>query len=526
MKRRFLLLTVLALVVGACGGADSPDAAAGSTTEPTTSTVATTAQPSTTAPITVPEPPEPAPRPTEEAWPVATPEEVGMSSGMLADLVENAMTQNRIDSILVVRSGHVVLDTYFYPFPAETAHDLHSATKSVTGTLVGIAIDEGLIPGVDVPVVELLPDAAPAEVDERKAAMTVADLLTMSSGLSCGDPATASDDWAVLALALPMVAEPGTRFSYCGGDSHLLSAILAKVTGMATSAYADEVLFGPLGITDYVWPADSQGISYGDTALMLRPVDMAKLGDLYLRDGQWDGDQIVSASWIEAATTAQVKPDFLSDGYGYQWWVDDAGYFMAAGAHGQGIIVVPDHDLVIAFTSALSMMTEVPLSLTDEHILPAVLSDEPLPPDPEARARLAAAVTAAGAGPEPQEVELSEMAAVVDGVRHEYRPNDWGWEWFEIDFRSDTAVVREATTAGLIELVVGLDGRYRANDDLQVALRGVWRDDTTFVVEFYVFGQVDVESRRYSFEDGSVLTRGERDITSGGSVRAEAFPVG
>jgi CubicO group peptidase (beta-lactamase class C family) len=211
MSRPFLLLTVLALVVGACSGADSPDAAAGSTTEPTTSMVATTAEPSTSTPITAPEPTEPAPWPTE-GWPVATPEEVGMSSGVLADLVDNAMTQNRIDSITVVRNGYVVLDTYFYPFPEETAHNLRSATKSVTGTLVGIAIDQGLVAGADVPVVELLPDAAPAEVEEPKAAMTVEDLLTMSSGLSCADPArTESDDWAAHALARPMVGEPRSQ---------------------------------------------------------------------------------------------------------------------------------------------------------------------------------------------------------------------------------------------------------------------------------------------------------------------------
>jgi hypothetical protein len=280
-----------------------------------------------------------------------------------------------------------------------------------------------------------------------------------------------------------------------------------------------------LGITDDVWPADPQGISYGDTALMLRPAAMAKLGYLYLQDGQWNGDQIVSASWIEAATAAHISANFVTEGYGYQWWVDEAGYFMAAGAHGQYIIVVPDHDLVVVFTSRLSQLSMVPVSLTNEFVLPAILSDDPLPPDPEAEARLAAAVAATGAGPEPQEVELAEIAALVDGVRYEYRANDWGWEWFEIEFRSDTAVVREATTEGLIELVVGLDGRYRADDDLQVAVRGAWDNENTFVVEFYVFGQVDQESRRYSFEDGSVRIRGEREITSGGSVAAEAFPV-
>jgi CubicO group peptidase (beta-lactamase class C family) len=198
-------------------------------------------------------------------WPVSTPEEQGMDSAVLADLVEDVTDLGGIDSVTVVRNGYVLLDTVVYPFPEDTRHIIHSCTKSITATLIGIAIDDGLLAGVDVPVVEVLADAAPETADELKASMTVEDLLTMSTGLDCRDSGKyrwegmyemmASDDWSSHVLGLPMVEELGTRFEYCNGASYLLSAILSEVTGKSASEFAAEVLFAPLGITDYVWPA-------------------------------------------------------------------------------------------------------------------------------------------------------------------------------------------------------------------------------------------------------------------------------
>jgi CubicO group peptidase (beta-lactamase class C family) len=434
---------------------------------------------------------------------------------MLADLMEQATSMDGIDSITVVRNGYVVMDAVIYPFPEETAHNVYSCTKSVTGTLIGIAIDQGLIAGVDVPVVELLPDAAPANVDELKAAMTVEDLLTMSSGLRCRDSSLydrqglfemmESDDWAAHMLALPMLEEPGTRFEYCNGASELLSAILSEVTGMPAAEYADEVLFGPLGIADYVWPANPQGITMGSHALRLRPADMAKIGYLYLRDGWWDGEQVVSASWIEAATTAQIRAETNTSSYGYQWWVDDGGDVIALGYGGQYVIVVPDRDLVVVFTSGLPENVSFrPRMLTEDSVVPAARSDEPLPADPEAEARLAAAAAAAAAGPEPQIVELPETAAAIDGVRYEYRPNDWGLEWFAIQFLDDTAAWRGEDAEGAYDLIMGLDGRFIVNDDPPFALRGAWQTNTTFVIELHPIGEGERGTIYFSFADSSV----------------------
>jgi CubicO group peptidase (beta-lactamase class C family) len=435
-----------------------------------------------------------------------------MDSGLLADFVERMVADRGIDSVTVVRNGYVVLDTVVYPFPEDTSHIIHSCTKSVVGTLIGIAIDRGLLAGVDVPVVELLAAVAPETIDDLKASMTVEDLLTMSAGLECRDSylydwrglveMQASDDWSAHVLALPMVEEPGARFEYCNGSSFLLSAILSEVTGKPASEFATEVLFEPLGITDFFWPASPGGITVGWGELVLRPSDMAKIGYLYLRNGEWDGDQLVPHVWIETATAPQIHAGTLSDTYGYQWWVDGAGYVMAQGFGGQYIVVVPDHDLVVAFNSGLvGERHSMPEELTAEYVLPAVSSDHPLPPDLDAQARLATAVTSARSGPESAIVEMPEIAATVDGVRYDFRPNDAGNTSFTIRFGDNSALLATDGVDGLAEIEVGMDGRFVIDEARPVALRGAWRDDNTFVIEYQVIGQVERGTLEFTFED-------------------------
>ncbi len=527
----------VALMVPACG--DSDDGATSSTSPAPAPTTTSTAAPAMTTTTMLPDV-----WPTER-WPVATPEEMGMSSSVLVDLVEDAATVYWLDSVTVVRHGHVVLDTVIYPFPEDQAHNIHSCTKSVTGTLIGIAIDQGLLAGVDVPVVDVLPAAAPTEIDALKAAMTVEDLLTMRSGLECRDSyryewqglieMRGSTDWAAHVLALPMSEEPGTRFEYCNGASELLSAILTEVTGKPASEFADEVLFGPLGISDYVWPANPQGISFGSGDLMLLPTDMAKIGYLYLRNGEWDGKQIVPQWWVEAATAVHAAERASADGYGYQWWINWAGHPMAIGFAGQYIIILPEFDLVVTFTAtqeALEGSGDMPvalgadplLALVYTEVLGAIESDDALPADPEAQARLAAAVDAASSGPDGESVVLPELAAAIDGVRYRFRPNEWGWHWFEIDFDGDVAVIRGENVAGPYEWELGLDGRYRADADASVLTRGAWPYEHVFVVEYYVIGHAERGTVEYIFEDGAARVR-HIETTTGYFESARADPA-
>ena len=385
-------------------------------------TACNTRQPSPTPPPAAatavsdpaPAPEEPAYWPTD-GWRSTTPEEQGMDSDKLADMFA-FIQQEAVDihSVTIVRNGTLVADGIIYPFDGDSKHIVHSVTKSIISTLIGIALEQGAIDSVQQPVLSFFPGRTAANLDPNKEQMTLEHLLTMTSGFNCQDSylyrwqgieqMQQTDDWVQFMLDLPMSEAPGTRFEYCNGASFLLSAIIQETTGMSAADFAAEHLFGPLGIDDVAWPANPQGISIGWGELRLRPQDMAKIGHLYLNQGRWDGEQIVPAAWIEASTREHI-PATLADGYGYQWWVDDAGYTMALGYAGQFIYVVPEQELVVAFTSNLGEDEFYqPQTLLETFIIPAANSSTPLPANPAAAARLEAAIqkaTLPPADPEP-----------------------------------------------------------------------------------------------------------------------------
>jgi len=331
-----------------------------------------------------------------------------MDSAKLAAMLDAIKKQGHdVDSVSVIRHGYLVTDAYVHPFKPDTKHVIHSCTKSVVSALVGIAIDEGYIEGVNQPVLDIFAKRTVANVDANKKAMTLEHLLMMANGLECRDSylhswrglrqMRASDDWVQFMLDRPMIEAPGTRFEYCNGGSFLLSAIVQETTGQTALAFAQEHLFGPLGITDVDWPANPQGITIGWGDLRLRPHDMLKFGYLYLHEGRWGDKQVVPAEWVRAATTRHIAAGTLSDGYGYQWWVDDAGYYMALGYAGQYIVVVPGKDMVVVFTSDLGERDFfVPETLLKTYILPAAreASATPLPANPDGVALLESRVKA------------------------------------------------------------------------------------------------------------------------------------
>lgn len=525
------LLAAIALLAGACGNAgDEPT----SSIEPTTTAPAATSHEPTTTTVSAPAGFERAPWPTD-GWHESSPEEQGMDSARLADMVER-LPDSGIDSVTVIRNGYLVLDAVVYPFPEDTTHIVHSCTKSVVATLVGMAVDGGILGGIDVPVVEILADIAPDDLDDNKAAMTVEDLLTMSTGMQCRDSylyewqglieMTASDNWTAHVLALPMIQPPGTAFEYCNGSSFLLSAILSATTGKSASEYAAEALFGPLGITDFEWPADPDGVTIGWGELLLHPVDMAKIGYLYLRDGEWENQQLVPASWVEDATRAQIDAGTLAAAYGYQWWISDAGYAMALGFGGQYIIVDPDHDLVVAFTSGLrGQSTSRPEQLTMLNVIPAVVADSPLAPNPEAELRLATAIEAARGGPEPATRPMPDLATSIDGVRYEFRENEAGSEWFELGFGDESATFLTKGRDGVTTLEVGLNDRYVVDSLQPVALRGSWLQGDRFRIEYQVIGQVERGTIDFIFED-DIATVSTLDVMSPSTVTIIADRVG
>ncbi len=464
-----------------------------------------------------------------EAWAVASPEAVGLDSAVLAQAVDFARTADfGVHALVVVRYGRVALNATFFPFAAGSLHDVASCTKSVTATLIGVAVDEGKIAGLDQPVLSFFPERAGAGVDPRLAALTLEDLLTMTGGMACragrSDAETifamaASPDWAGYVLDLPMTSAPGERFDYCSPGSHLLSVILARVTGRSALDYAHEKLFGPIGIGEARWAAEPSGtISHGWGDLRLRPLDLARLGLLYLRGGRWGDRAVVSETFVREATRthAKVTGQEPLSGYGYQWWVGE-GFFTALGRGGQLLTVIPSKDLVVVLLAGdeRAEAGRKRVALFNDHLLRAARSDGPLQPDPEGAWALARALHEATlprdlphqAPPPPA------LAARVSGRAYALEPNYLGLASVSLELTPGSAEGRlrvSSVNGEALDLPVGLDGVPRlgpGRDRQPAATRGAWLDEQTFELDLDEVGNLNHWTWTLVFEGDRVTLR-------------------
>jgi CubicO group peptidase (beta-lactamase class C family) len=303
-----------------------------------------------------------------------------------------------VHSVIVIRHGYVVLEEYPAPgqgvsrtHSADGTHYLYSVTKSFSSSLIGITIDKGFIDNASQTMLSFFPNHTIAHIDEQKEIVTLRDLLTMRSGLPWDETSapfsSPENDVYQLnynmsggvqyVLDFPMEHEPDTVFHYNTGASHLLSGIVQETTGVSTLDFAGEHLFSPLGIDTYYWNTDRLGVNFGGYDLQLRPLDMAKFGYLFLNNGTWDGEQVISASWVNESTTT-VTTLSSQRGYAYQWWtMPDIGAYYAAGLYGQYIFVSPENDLVAVFTSGYGSgdVDENP-SMFSNYIIDAVTEGE------------------------------------------------------------------------------------------------------------------------------------------------------
>jgi CubicO group peptidase (beta-lactamase class C family) len=340
---------------------------------------------------------EPNPWPTRE-WPRSSPEAQGMDSPTLARLIE---LRHALKSVLVVRNGYLVLEAYGPSIGPDTRQPIYSCAKSLTSALVGIALDKGYLSSTDSPMLDFFPGRTYANHDRRKRSITLENLLAMTSGVSWSETAPLdpdsslmqmerSADWVQFYLDRPMAGSPGAPWTYDSGGAHMLSAIVQQRTGQTLAAFAQKSLFSPLGTSDVYWPADSRGISYGHRGVYMTARDMARIGYLYARAGEWNGRRIVSAQWVKDSTRRRVGAAY-GQGYAWLWWVPPFGGFAANGYLGQRIFVIPEQHLVIVMTANFigQSMMSLPESLVSRHILPAVKSVGPIPENETAQAHLA-----------------------------------------------------------------------------------------------------------------------------------------
>ena len=274
--------------------------------------------------------------------------------------VHNTIDSYPINAEVIVKDGVIVDEYYKDGYDKTSVFTLQSTSKSITSAIFGIAIDKGYIDSVEEPISNYFPQILNSD-SQYKSQITIWNLLTHTTGLDASDTANwnewlASDNWVNYVLNRPATSRPGTVFNYFTANTHLLSAIIQQATGKTTLEFGKEYLFDKLDIDSVECTTDSQGISDGGNGFAMNVYDMAKIGELYLNNGVWNGEQIISEQWVKDSTTTQFERSSGSADYGYQWWVrtfGDNNYpsFFAQGHYGQYIFVVPDLKLVVVLTS-------------------------------------------------------------------------------------------------------------------------------------------------------------------------------
>lgn len=346
------------------------------------------------------------PWPTQ-GWLTSTPEAQGLDSNVLAAAMETIRVRHLpVHSLLIARHGRLVLDAYFAPFADGQTHEVYSVTKSVVSTLVGMAMRERRISDLRTPVLAMLPETEIAN-DPLKQRLTLAHMLTMTSGLDCRGNGSGnflqameqSRHWTQFALERQLVSSPGSTFAYCAGNMQVMSAVLSRALGESAADFARHELFAPLGIEQVSWASDRDGVSHGFSDLKMQPRDMAKLGLLWLHRGVWEGRQIVPAAYLASAFSPHADVDAYAK-YGYGMWVypyrghaGGAPDIEANGFGGQRIAVIPSQDMVVVITGSGLDANNVASLITG-----AARSNAPLPPNSEGNARLAMRVAEAAHG--------------------------------------------------------------------------------------------------------------------------------
>ena len=359
--------------------------------------------------------PSKTPAPVDDGWTTASAERVGLDPARLASLTASirAWPELGVHAILIERAGHLVYEEYFDGFDQrwgeplgrvsmsrETLHDLRSVTKSVVSALVGIALGAGAIKTLDEPVTMWFPEYADLNTAERRR-ITLARVLGMTSGLEWNEELPYTDprndeirmtrdpEPLRYALSRPFVHEPGSEFTYNGGSTQVLAAVVARATKRPLRDYARATLFDPLGITRFEWLGDLAGMPSAASGLRLRARDLAKFGSLYLHGGRWNGKQIIPADWVERSTRRHFRfrprtgPDAGGEfGYSYFWWYNcyptPAGLVEARAAVGNGqqrVYVLPGLDMVVTILAGRyndPAASTLATRLLRDHVLPSV----------------------------------------------------------------------------------------------------------------------------------------------------------
>lgn len=447
--------------------------------------------------------------------PRSAPEQQGVPVAAVERFVAALGRIAHVHTVTVVRHGHVIGEATWAPYERDEPTALYSVSKSFTSMAVGIAIDEGRF-GLDDRVIDLVPDAAPAEPSDRLAQLRVRHLLTMTTGHT-SEAELGDGDWARDTLAAELVHDPGTHWMYNTPATHLLSLIVQVRTGERLLDYLRPRLFEPLGFADPTWLQSPSGVDAGGFGLSIRPEELAAFGQLLLQRGDWNGRQLVPAEWVDEATRRQVANDpgdgDWNQGYGYQFWQCRHGAYRGDGAFGQYVVVMPELDAVVAITGGLPDM-QVPLDALWAELLPAfdtvaaavaegsaaVVPTESIPAP-------AGELRAAEVAYEYEDAPLRRLRVAggtleIDGHELEFTPGEWtvavfpadpaagrfwygdrvavGGGWIGDEFVAELRLLGDAPT---LRLVLGATGHLAITEDVGFDGPDLWRGDATQTVD-------------------------------------------
>jgi CubicO group peptidase (beta-lactamase class C family) len=428
-----------------------------------------------------------------------TPESLGIPSEAILDFIREAERERKdeLHSFILMRHGKVAAEGYWNPYNAESPHMLYSLSKSFTSTAIGLAQAEGMLT-IDDRVISFFPDETPQNPSGNLRAMRIRDLLKMNSGHNedaSGRMQQDRESWVRGFLSLPVEHKPGTHFVYNSGASFMLSAIVQKVTGETLLQYLTPRLFEPLGIDQPTWESNMNGINMGGWGLKIRTRDIVHFGQLYLQEGQWNGQQLIPVSWVKEATSYQTSngsnPNSdWEQGYGYQFWRCRHNVYRGDGAFGQYCIVMPGQDAVMAITSGTRDMQAI-LNLVWNHLLPA-MQEGPLEENEAAYkslqdklGTLSLSVVKGG--------KTSTEVKNISGQWYKLKPNSEGISEisFNLSGNENTVTIKKAD--GTFTIPIGTDSLKKGTfvfprlGEQVIASSGAWTSPVIFQMRTYLY---------------------------------------
>jgi CubicO group peptidase (beta-lactamase class C family) len=453
---------------------------------------------------------------TQTFWETSTPEEQGLESSFLTDmLTEIKNNELRIRSVIIIRNRHLVLESYVHPYDSDISHDVKSVSKSIISSLIGIALRENIIKSLDENVYDFFPEYS--SIPKRN--IRLRHLLMMASGLKLDENGPimenilSQNNLMEAILSQPIIEKAGEQFKYCTFNTHVMSGILTRASGISLLELGKKYLFEPLGIKNVYWLKDDQGYYFGGDKLWLTPCDMAKFGYLFLNKGKWEDKQIIPEEWVIEST----KNKFLNfndsgySGYSYGWWINEKESYCARGFGGQIISVYPEWNMVVVFTGADNHQWQ---TLTNKYIIPSISDRNYLSPDVTTQKLLKKLIRELK-NPEPQlHHSLPEIAKKISGKKYILKKNDLNFASITLCFEKDAECrLLINYNRDILDMAIGLDNVYRVSTDMSwgmkpekniLALRGEWRANKKFYIDFQEVGEPFYFDIDLTFEEDEI----------------------